>query len=51
LPKRHKQHEIVASHRLLLNVWMMAEAGEPLHEVIANLFAGRALADDEGFLS
>jgi len=41
-------HQRVASHRLLLNVGVVAEVGQALDEVVMDFLAGRALADDEG---
>jgi len=43
----YQAHEIVSSNAMLVDIWVMTEVGQPLHEIVVNLLSGRAFADDE----
>ena len=47
MPKCNERQEIVASHKLRANFWMMAEVSQPLHEKIVDFLPGRDVTDNE----
>ena len=45
--ERHEAHEVVPADGLMVDFRVAAKIGQPLHKVVVNFLAGRALTDDK----